>query len=54
MDRCADQVATAIKANASIYLTNDMDLPAISELQIITLDDLLQQDSHEHGEKKPS
>lgn len=50
----AVQIATAIIGNATIFLTNDMDLPAISELQIITLDDLLTQGSHEHSENKSS
>jgi len=50
----AVQIATAIKTNASILLTNDLDLPAISELQIITLDGLLNQDSHEQSKEKPS
>lgn len=50
----AVQIATAIIGSAAFFLTNDMDLPAISELQIITLDDLLKQVSHEQGENKPS
>jgi predicted nucleic acid-binding protein len=50
----AVQIATAVIGNAAIFLTNDMDLPVMSELQIITLDDLLMQGSHEQSEIKSS
>src|SRR5579863_5474489 len=36
----AIQVATAIHGNASIFLTNDIHLPSISELEIVMLDEL--------------
>lgn len=41
--RTADaiQLSTGIQAGASFFLTNDLQLPAIPELQVFTLDDLL-------------
>ena len=37
----AIQLSTGIQAGASFFLTNDLQLPAIPELQVLTLDDLL-------------
>ena len=34
------QMATAIKMNATYFLTNDLRLPSLPELKILTLDEL--------------
>jgi predicted nucleic acid-binding protein len=40
----AIQMATAIKSNASFFLTNDLSLPSIPKLKVLTLE-ALKQDS---------
>jgi hypothetical protein len=42
MDTAPDaiQMATAINANASFFLTNDMSLPSLSNLKMLQLDEL--------------
>lgn len=38
--RYAIQLATALQANASFFLTNDIDLPKIAEIEVLVLDEL--------------